>query len=137
MTEANSESALEQLDPNFQADLDRLHQLTVVTRWSVVIGLWLTIGSMSLWSIRFHLGLLWQHFTWSALRYALLLNRLSAIGLMTCVLMTLSVLIWQSRNILFGRAPEEQQRLKQRLLRIKQQGQRHPLWRWLYGREIA
>ncbi|MBE9028880.1 hypothetical protein IQ266_03780 [filamentous cyanobacterium LEGE 11480] len=133
MAEPNPQVPPEALAPDFQADIERLYQLTVLARWSVVAGLWLTIGSLSLWGVRFHLWLMWQHFTWSALRYTLLLNKLSAIGLMTCTLMTLSVLLWQSRNILFGRAPEEQERLHQQLLRIKQQGQGHPLWRWLYG----
>jgi hypothetical protein len=137
MTEPSSPLPLEELDANFQADLDRLHQLTVLGRWVVVIGLWLTIGSLSLWNIRFNLGLLWQHFTWAALRYTLLLNRLSAIGLMICTVMTLSLLLRQSYNILFGRPPEEQKRLQRQLLRIKQQGRSHPLWQWLYGKEAA
>ncbi|NJN49695.1 MAG: hypothetical protein HC805_07945 [Alkalinema sp. RL_2_19] len=133
MTDAHAQPESDFLAPEFQADIERLHQLTVLARWAVVIGLWLTIGSSSLWGIRFHLWLMWQHFTWAALRYTLLVNKLSAIGLMTCTVMTLSVLLWQSRNILFGRAADEQQRLHSQLLRIKQQGHRHPLWRWLYG----
>jgi hypothetical protein len=60
-------------------------------------------------------------------------NRFSAVGIMICMVMTLSVLLSQSRNILFGRSTSDQERLRQQLLRIKQQGESHPLWRWLYG----
>jgi hypothetical protein len=132
--ESQSES---QLEPAFQADIDRLDQLTLLTRWAIVLGLWLTVGAVSLWGLRLHLWLLWQHFTWVGLRYAFLLNRFYAMGLWVCVLMTLSVLITHSRNVLFGRSAIDQERLHQRLLQIKQQGESHPLWRWLYGKTTA
>jgi hypothetical protein len=45
--------------------------------------------------------------------------------------MTLAVLIWQSRNILFGLPENEQRRLEQQVLRIREQGQSHPLWKWI------
>jgi hypothetical protein len=124
----------EALDPDFQADLERLHQLTVRWRWAVVVGLWLTIGALSLWGIRVNLWLMSQYFTWSALRYAFLFNRGSAIGIMICMVMTLSLLLRESQEILFGRSASEQERLHQQLVRIKQQGASHPLWRWLYGK---
>jgi hypothetical protein len=134
MTDANSlpiDPAT--LDPNFQADLERLAALTVRLRWAVVVGLWLTIGALSLWGIRTHLWLMSQYFTWAALHYTFRFNRFSAVGIMICMVMTLSVLLSQSRNILFGRSTSDQERLRQQLLRIKQQGESHPLWRWLYG----
>jgi hypothetical protein len=55
---------------------------------------------------------------------------------MICTVMTLSVLLGQSRDILFGRSGSEQERLHQQLLRIKQQGETHPMWRWLYGKKV-
>jgi hypothetical protein len=121
------------LDPSFSADLERLHQLTVWWRWAVVLGLWLTIGALSLWGMRVNLWLMSQYFTWSALRYTFLFNRWSAMGILICTVMTLSVLLWQSRNILFGRSREDQRRLHEQLVRIKQQGESHPLWRLMYG----
>jgi hypothetical protein len=124
-------------DPDFSADLERLHQLTVWWRWAVVLGLWLTIGALSLWGMRVNLWLMSQYFTWSALRYTFLFNRWSAIGILICTVMTLSVLLWQSRNILFGRSREDQRRLHEQLVRIKQQGETHPLWRWMYGKKAA
>jgi hypothetical protein len=138
MTDANSrpiEDDSAPLDPNFQADLERLHQLMVWWRWAVVLGLWLTIGALSLWQMREPLWLMSQYFTWAALHYAFRFNRWSALGIMICLVMTLSVLLWQSRNILFGRSVSDQERLHQQLLRIKQQGESHPLWRWMYGKK--
>jgi hypothetical protein len=122
-----------QLEPEFEAQLERLRQFTVLGRWAVVVGLWLTIGIFSLWTLRYHIGLMQSYFTWSAVRYAFRSNWLSAVGLILCISMTVSVLTWQSRHVLFGLAPEEQQRLKTQLLKIQQQGASHPLWRWING----
>jgi hypothetical protein len=138
MTDANSESIDSvTLDPDFAADLERLAVLTVRLRWAVVGGLWLTIGALSLWGIRENLALMSQYFTWAALHYTFRFNRFNALGIMICMVMTLSVLLGQSRDILFGRSGSEQERLHQQLLRIKQQGESHPLWRWLYGKNVA
>jgi hypothetical protein len=135
MTDANSEPIDPvALDPDFAADLERLAALTIRLRWAVVVGLWLTIGALSLWGIRENLVLMSQYFTWAALHYTFRFNRLNALGIMICTVMTLSVLLGQSRDILFGRSGSEQERLHQQLLRIKQQGESHPMWRWLYGR---
>jgi hypothetical protein len=120
------------LDPDFQAGIERLHELTVLGRWALAIGLWLTVGLASLWSIRQQIGVLTEYFTWSGLRYTLIFNRFSTIGLYLCIGMTVSVLVWQSRNILWGRSAYEQDRLHQQLLKIHQQGESHPLWNWVH-----
>jgi hypothetical protein len=128
------QAPLPELDPAFQAALQRLHQLTVLGRWAVVLGLWLTIGVASLWGLRNNLALWQDYFTWAAVRSALLYRRWSAMGLIVCISMTLSVLLWQSRNILWGLPQIEQQRLRESLLKIHQQGASHPLWSWVYGK---
>lgn len=119
------------LDPKFQAAVQRLHQLTVLGRWLVVIGLWCTIGALSLWGLRYPISLMQEYFTWAALRHGLANNLPSTIGLALCIGMTLSVLVWQSRNILFGLPPNEQKQLEQKVLKIWQQGKSHPLWKWI------
>lgn len=119
------------LESEFQQQVDRLHRFTVVMRWSVVLFLWLTVGTLSLWGFRYEISLMREHFTWAALRYGILFNRLPAIGLALCIGMTLSVLYWQTRNIFWGRSPQWQQRLEKQVLRIRQQGERHPLWHWV------
>jgi hypothetical protein len=131
MADSNSPQQNE-FDPAFQAAMQRLHQLTVWGRWAVVLGLWLTIGLISLWGLRENIQLLQDHFTWAAIRAALIYQRWSALGVVLCIAMTVSVLVWQSRNILFGLSPIEQERLQKQLWQIQQQGQSHPLWKWVY-----
>lgn len=116
------------LDPAFKQQVQKLHQLTVYGRWLVVGLLWVSIGSLSLWGLRSEIALLRQYFTWVAVRYGLYYNPLPTFGLALCIGMTVSVLVWQSRNILLGLPHEEQQRLEKQVYRIRQQGPSHPLW---------
>jgi hypothetical protein len=125
-----------EFDPAFWQELRRLQRFTVLGRWLVVLGLWATIGTASLWNLRASIQLLLDYFTWSAVRYGLLFHPRAALGLGVCVGMTLSVLIWQSRNILFGLPQDEQKRLQQLLLQIRRQGQSHPLWKWVCGDRV-
>lgn len=133
MTDAEQNNPPE-LDPALQRAIDRLHRLTVWGRWAMVVGLWLTLGAWSFWQLRRVIGRLVQIFTWSGLRWGLLGKPLAAMGLAFCVAMLLSVLVWQSRNILWGLPQVERDRLRERVLRIHQQGDSHPLWRWVYGK---
>lgn len=109
-------------DPTFQAAVQRLHELTVYARWTAIAGLWLTVGLLSLWGLRYPISLMQEYFTWAALRHGLASNWIATIGLGLCVGMTVSVLIWQSRNILFGLPKPEQQKLEKMVLKIRQQG---------------
>ncbi|OUC12634.1 MAG: hypothetical protein B0A82_21400 [Alkalinema sp. CACIAM 70d] len=118
---------------DLEAAADRLHQLTVVGRWLLILFLWLTLGTWSLWSLRNSIALLREYFTWSAIRYGLIFNPIPAIGLVICVAMTLSVLIWQSRNILWGLPLHDRDQLKKRTIAIRSKGRQHPLWRWVFG----
>jgi hypothetical protein len=128
MTETNPVD----LDPNFQQQVERLHQLSVCGRWLVVGIIWISIGSFSLWNLRYPISLLREDFTWAALRYGLAFNPLSAAGFGLCVGMTTAVLVWQSRNILLGLPESERRRLETQVRRIRQQGANHPLWKWMY-----
>lgn len=119
------------LDPIFRQQVQNLHRLTVYGRWLVVGLLWISIGSLSIWGLRSEIALLQQYFTWAAVRYGLYYNPLPSLGLALCIGMTASVLVWQSRNILLGLPPKEQQRLEQQVYRIRQQGASHPLWKWI------
>ena len=118
-------------DPIFQAEVQRLHELTVYGRWLVVAFLWLSVGALSLWALRGEIALWLENFTWAAVRYGLVYNRLPAVGLGLCIGMTLAVLVWQSRNILLGLPRKEKLRLEQQVRRIRQQGSSHPLWRFV------
>lgn len=118
-------------DPKFQQQVQKLHQITVYSRWLFVGLLWLTIAPVSLWSLRSEIALLKQYFTWAAVRFALYYRPLPTFGLALCIGMTISVLVWQSRNILLGLPADEQKRLEQQVSKIRQQGSTHPLWKWV------
>jgi hypothetical protein len=124
-----SDEALQLIDPAFQQQVDRLHQLTVYGRWAAVGLLWLTIGALSLWGLRYPIALALENFTWAALRYGLVFNRLAAIGLTICISTTAAVLVWQIRNALWGLPTLDRQRLQHQVCRIRKQGSGHPLWR--------
>jgi hypothetical protein len=109
----------------------RLHQLTVCGRWLTVGALWLCVGSISLWALRPEVELWREYFTWAAVRYGLAYNPFPAFGLALCIGMTVTVLIWQSRNILFGISDRQAKRLEKQVLKIRQQGASHPLWKWV------
>lgn len=115
----------------FRQEVERLHELTVWGRWLFVGCSWLLIGSVSLWGLRSVIHLWLEYPTWSVVRYGLAFHRLPTLGLSFCIGMTLAVLVWQSRNILFGRPKRHQQQLEHRVLKIRQQGSSHPLWRWI------
>ncbi len=118
-------------DPQFQQQVQKLHQITVYSRWLLVGLLWLTIAPVSLWSLRSEIALLQQYFTWTAVRFGLYYHPLATFGLALCIGMTVSVLVWQSRNILVGLPADEQRRLEQQVSKIRQQGSTHPLWKWV------
>lgn len=118
-------------DSALQAEMSRLYQVMLQGRWLVVAGLWLTLGSGSLWSLRKMLELAFEDFTWASLRYGLHYSPWATMGLLVCIGSTLSVLLWQSRNLLFGFSQRQQQYLQKQVLKIRAQGHSHPLWRWV------
>ena len=120
-----------ELDPAFAQQLQKLHRLTVYGRWLFAGCLWLTIAPFCLWNLRTEISLLREYFTWVGLRYTLIFHPLSTLGLSLCIGMTTSVLVWQSRNIIWGLPLQEQENLKKQLYRIRQQGSSHPLWKWV------
>jgi hypothetical protein len=120
-----------ELDPTFKQQVQKLHQLIIYGRWLVVGCLWLSIGSLSLWGLRSEIALWQQYFTWVALQYGLYYNPLPTFGLAVCIGMTISVIVWQSRNMLLGLPPKQQKRLEQQVQQIRQQGTSHPLWKWI------
>ena len=120
-----------ELDPIFKQQVQKLYNLILYGRWLVVAFLWLSVGALSLWGLRSEIALWLQYFTWVAVKFALYYNPLPTIGLTVCLVMTISVIVWQSRNILLGLPPEEQRRLEQQVQKIRQQGATHPLWKWI------
>jgi hypothetical protein len=126
-------SSLENSDVAFVEQVQRLHQLTVYGRWLFVCCLWVTIAPVCLWNLRSEFTLWQQYFTWSAVKYTLAFHPFATVGLAFCIAMTVSVLVWQSRNILIGLPQPEKERLEKQVFRIRQQGSSHPLWKLVIG----
>ncbi|KST67955.1 hypothetical protein [Mastigocoleus testarum] len=118
-------------DPEFERQVQRLYELTVYSRWLLIVFVWLTIVPICLWNLRMEIALWKEYFTFAAVRYGLISHPLAALGLAFSVGMILAVLIWQSRNILFGLSSEEKKLLEDRVWRIRKQGSNHPLWKWI------
>lgn len=118
-------------DPHFSRQVQKLHNLTIYGRWLFISCLWLIIAPLSLWGLKEEILLWQQYFTWVAMQYALYHHPFSTLGLVVCVSMTVAALILQSRNLLFGVPQSELKRLEQKVSQIRQQGQSHPLWKWI------
>lgn len=118
-------------DPAFQQQVQKLYQLTVYSRWLLIAFVWLTILPASLWGLRMEIELWKDYFTFAAVRYGLASHPFATLGLAFSIGIMLAVLIWQSRNILFGLSSEEKKRLESQVCRIRQQGSNHPLWKWI------
>lgn len=119
------------LDPNLEKQVQRLHQLTIYGRWLFVVGCWMTIGSFGIWGLREDISLWREHFTWAAVRYAIVFNHIPAFCVAFCIGITTAVLVWQSQNTFRGLSVEERQRLEKQVRKINAIGSRHPLWKWL------
>lgn len=75
-----------------------------------------------------------EHFTWAALRYGLAFNLWSTLGLSICIGPTVALLVWQTRNILFGLPKPELSKLEKYVMKVREQGSSHPLWSYLCDR---
>jgi hypothetical protein len=118
-------------DPELTQQMQRLHRLMVYVRWLLVIVSWLVITPIVLWQLREEIALLQSHFTFAAVRYALIFNPSCAIALSWCLGVTIAVLLWQSSNILFGFSPQYRDYLEKQVRQINKKGKSHPLWRWI------
>lgn len=116
---------------DFERKVAKLHRLTVYGRWLFVIVSWLTLGAYALWNLKEEIALWFDYFTWAAVYYGFHFNFIPTLCLAFCVGTTISVLVWQSRNILFGLPAREQRQLERRVKKILVQGSKHPLWRWI------
>ena len=118
-------------DPAFGQQVQRLYRLTVYSRWLFIVFVWLTIVPASLWDLRMEIVLWQEYFTFAAVRYGLVSHPFATLGLAFSIGIILAVLIWQSRNILFGLSTEEKKQLEDRVWNIRKQGSNHPLWKWI------
>ncbi len=117
--------------PDFKQKVARLHQLTVYGRWFFVLFSWLTLGFYALWQLKEEIALCFDYFTSAAVYYGLHFNLVPTLCLIFCIATTLSVLVWQSRNIIWGLPINEQRQLERQVKKIQAKGKKHPLWKWI------
>ena len=112
--------------------VQRLIAVQVRLRWLLVIFMWLTVGTMSLWQLRADISMWLEFFTWAAVRVAIRHEQFAFLGLGLCTALTLSTLIRQSWNILFGLSKQEYADLVKTVQKIEERGVKHWLWRSLF-----
>ena len=119
------------IQSDFQHKVGKLYKLSIYGRWLVVVFSWLTFGAYAIWSLRSEIALCLDYFTWASLYYGLHFNFLPTVCLAFCVGITISVLVWQSRNLIWGLPELEQRKLEKRVKKIMTKGTKHPLWKWI------
>lgn len=125
---------LEELDEaTWQRAIARYCGLTLFLRWVVVAGCWLLLGGWGVWQIRQGIALAWEHFTWAAIRYALVFHPLATLALAFCWGLTAAVLVRHSLELLEKRSPKENYRLRQTVAAIRDRGPQDWRWRWVWG----
>lgn len=116
---------------DFQHKVARLYKLSVYKRWLFVAVSWLTLGSYALWDLREEIAIAVDYFTWAAIYYGLHFNFVPTICLAFCIGVTVSALVWQSRNLIWGLPADEKRKLKKQVKKILAKGDKHPLWKWI------
>ena len=116
---------------DFQHKVARLYKLSVYKRWLFVAVSWLTLGSYALWDLREEIAFAVDYFTWAAIYYGLHFNFVPTLCLAFCIGVTVSALVWQSRNLIWGLPADEKRKLEKQVKRILAKGDKHPLWNWI------
>ena len=122
---------MSKFDSDFEKKVQRLYQLTLYTRWLFVLISWLTVGVYGIWGLRAEIALWFDYFTWSAVYYGFHFNLIPTLCLAFCVGVTVSVLVWQSRNIIWGLPEREKRQLEKQVSNIIASDGKHPLWKWI------
>ena len=119
------------IQSDFQQKVARLYTLSVYGRWLFVISSWLTLGLYAIWNLRQEIALCLDYFTWAAVYYGLHFNFIPTLCLAFCIGVTTSVLLWQSRNKIWGLPDVERRKLEKQAKKILAKGTKHPLWKWI------
>ncbi len=101
-------------------------------------GVWILIGIPSLWALRQDLARLIQYFTWTGLRFMLLYKPgWPSFGILFCVILTLYVLLSQSRYELLGLLDSERQLVEATARHLRRLPARHPLAYYFLGKSVG
>lgn len=119
------------IQPGFKQKVNKLYKLSMYGRWLFVIASWLTLGVYAVWSLREEIAISLDYFTWASVYYGLHFNFVPTLCLAFCIGSTVSVLLWQSRNVIWGLPEIEQRKLERQVEKIMARGSKHPLWKWI------
>lgn len=130
MTSSNGSNQLKSsyTDIATEKAIEALRQHSLTIWWRLTVGVWLTLGPLTLWQLREEIGLLLDYFTWTAVYYGLKYNFPGALGFFLCVGLASTLLIREIRHLTLGLSPIERKRLENQLSKIRRQGDSHPLW---------
>jgi hypothetical protein len=82
--------------------------------------------------MRESLGLLREYFSMTGLRYSLFYHLWGGgAGLILCISLTFSSLMWQIGQKFWRLSSRERQQLETRVQKIQSKGVKHPWWRWI------
>lgn len=126
-------TTVRKLQPDFQYKVDKLYRLSVYSRWLLAIFSWFTIGVYGIWNLRAEISLGLDYFTWAAVYYGLHFNFLPTLCLAFCIGVTVSAILWQMRNLIWGLPEIEKRRLEKQVEKIMTKGIKHPLWKWIHS----
>lgn len=114
-------------------EIERLFRLNIYGRWILVALSWLLIFPWGLWQMRETIFLCYEKCTWATIRIGMEFTPWGALAISFCIAFTTSVLVWQSIYILRGGlSPRQKYYLSQQVEKIKNQGEKHWLYFWLY-----
>jgi hypothetical protein len=118
-------------NPLLASQIAKLQQLIVWQRWLFIAVMWLTLGWWSLWELRDSLVLLREYFSWAGVIYGFYFHLRGGFGLMVCVILTCSSIIWQISHIFWGSSVREIHQLGVMVEKIQEKGPKHWLWYWI------
>ena len=103
--------AFDAIAPDLKPKVVALYQADQRQRWQSLLFLWLVMMPICLFLLRKVWGLLWEYFTWSALRLGLQYNIIPAMGIIGISLLTTTTVLRQLRVRWFGLSQGEVKRL--------------------------
>jgi hypothetical protein len=118
--------------PDIDRQVSQLRRVEAWVRWLWIALIWLTLGTWSCWEMRESLIQLYEYLSWTGIQYSFFFHLMGGGGgLIICLSMTASCILWQIGQTFLRVSPRERQRLEAKVQRIQKKGSKHPLWRWI------
>ena len=119
-------------------EIKRLYQFNIYGRWIIVFVLCLLLLPWGIWQFRETISLCQDQCTWAAIRTGLEFNFFAAVAISFCIGLLTAILVKQSIYILRGGLSDKQKYyLAKKVQKIRNQGEQHWLYQWMYGANIS